>query len=137
MYLQRMWKEKISSLIEIVKSMELLETNQLELKRMIYMPDDFVLFLTRSESDDLLEEFEEIGVYPIEDLNLYVVFDENEIVSYKGKQYITGPVVIRSGLDPESETDLTKDEIRAVLDHLEAKETILPLSWKDVPALAL
>lgn len=106
-------------------------------KRMLYYPDGDFYFLTQKESDKILDSYEEMGIIPIPEIEIYIVFDEAHVIEHQGCRYVVGPVMIRTELDPTEEEYLYKYKVIDALERLESNDFELRFGGVNIPVFAL
>ena len=106
-------------------------------KRMVFYPDGEVFFMTKMESDEFLESHHEEGVIPLSDKGPYIVFNENHVIEVNGRRYVYGPMIVRTDFDPDKEVDLTREQIRDILDKIERNLERITYGYMCTQAFAL
>lgn len=135
--MQNGWYEMLRERWFMADEEEYCMPGMFELKHMVCLPGGKVQFMSRDESCEWLDECEEPKVLEMCGLDLYALFDENDVIEYNQQRYIVGPVVILFALYPFDESDLSGEEIINVMEWLHHKETLAPLGDTVVPAFVL
>ena len=89
--------------------------------------------------DAFLEDdaFEPGGFEPVFDEELFINYDEEDVVVLGGRRYLTGPMVIFEIDEDGNECSITPDTIKSFFDFTEASRTLIEVDGKNFPAFRL
>ena len=89
--------------------------------------------------DAFLEDdaFEPGGFEPVFDEELFINYDEEDVVTLGGRRYLTGPMVVFEIDGDGNECSITPDTIKSFFDFTEASRTLIEVDGKNFPAFRL